>query len=270
MSIVIANWKMNTPEGGVKEWFDQFKKEIGSEDGQRFKFERIVAICPSYMDIKDVNAEVLKYDLEQGWTKKLDEGCVGSGYVNVGAQNVSTETKGAFTGEVSIKMLELFVQYVLVGHSERRTLFGEKDTDVHAKIKRCLEGGFLNIKPVLCVGETLEQRKQGKTKSVVKRQLKKALDGLGESGDRVIVAYEPVWAIGTGLVPTMNEIAEVIQLINQEVNKGLGKMQILYGGSVSESNAAEIMRIDGLGGLLVGGASLDGKKFAQLVRAAQK
>ena len=190
----------------------------------------------------------------------------------VGAQNMHWEKSGAFTGEVSAQMLrELYVRYVVLGHSERRTLFGETDQIVNLKVRAALDAA---LKPIVCVGETLEQRDAGEVELVLRRQIEQSLQGLSarELSDAVI-AYEPVWAIGTGRTAS----PEQAQAAHAFIRKTLGelwdaatadKVRIQYGGSVKPQNAAELMSEPDIDGALVGGASMEPRGFAEIVKAA--
>ncbi len=186
-----------------------------------------------------------------------------------GTQNVYFEPKGAYTGELSVSMLNDFdARICIVGHSERRTKFGETDADVHAKICALLDAG---VTPVLCVGESLDVRNDGKFVKFVRNQLKAALNGLTkEQASEVIVAYEPIWAIGTGVTATVEQIDEVCANIKSIVNKAFGvEPKVLYGGSVNEKNSAEIMQIPSVNGCLVGGACLDEYKFEKIIQSCK-
>ena len=192
--------------------------------------------------------------------------------IRIGAQNMSPEAKGAYTGEISASMLrDLFVRYVLVGHSERRRLFVETDEMVRRKLVAALAS---ELRPILCVGETLEERQAGQEKAVLEGQLRAALEGLTpEQISEVIVAYEPVWAIGTGLTATPEQAQEAHLFIRDYLGKLAGtsvasKARILYGGSVTPANAKELMSQEDIDGALVGGASLDPRGFAEIVEAA--
>lgn len=190
----------------------------------------------------------------------------------VGAQNMHWEKSGAFTGEISAQMLrELYVRYVVLGHSERRTLFGETDQIVNLKVRAALDAA---LKPIVCVGETLEQRDADEVEPVLRRQIEQSLHGLSarELSDTVI-AYEPVWAIGTGRTAS----PEQAQAAHAFIRKTLGelwdaataeKVRIQYGGSVKPQNAAELMREPDIDGALVGGASMEPRGFAEIVKAA--
>jgi len=192
--------------------------------------------------------------------------------IRIGAQNMSPEAKGAYTGEISASMLrDLFVRYVLVGHSERRRLFIETDEMVRRKLIAALAS---ELRPILCVGETLEERQAGQEKAVLEGQLRAALEGLTpEQISEAIVAYEPVWAIGTGLTATPDQAQEAHLFIRDYLGKLAGtsvasKARILYGGSVTPANAKELLSQPDIDGALVGGASLDPRGFAEIVAAS--
>ncbi len=185
---------------------------------------------------------------------------------------MSPEAKGAYTGEISAAMLrDLFVRYVLVGHSERRRLFGETDELVHRKVVTALNS---ELRPILCIGETLEERQAGQEKAILEAQLEGALKALTqEQLDEIIIAYEPVWAIGTGLTATPTQAQEAHQFIRDYLKTSAGveiadKTRILYGGSVTADNARELLSQPDIDGALVGGASLDPRSFAEIVAAA--
>jgi len=192
--------------------------------------------------------------------------------VALAAQNVNPEPQGAFTGEVSAPMLvELGCAYCIVGHSERRSLYGESDAFVARKAAALLEHG---IRPIVCVGETLEQREQGRTAAVVREQLAGSLASLpGERGADVVIAYEPIWAIGTGRTATPALAQEVHALIRAALGERFGataeRIRIQYGGSVKPDNAAALLAEKDIDGALVGGASLEPDGFAQIARAAE-
>jgi triosephosphate isomerase len=191
--------------------------------------------------------------------------------IALAAQNVHAETSGAFTGEVSVSMLEdLGCRYALIGHSERRQIYGESDADVAAKAARIAES---TLAPILCIGETLEEYEAGRTADVVRRQLECVLEKAGDGlGARLVVAYEPVWAIGTGRTAT----PEIAQNVHASIRETLitrlgttgGETRILYGGSVKPSNARELLAQPDVDGALVGGASLDPEAFAEICLSA--
>ena len=189
--------------------------------------------------------------------------------IRLGAQNMYWEEQGAFTGEVAPGMLtEAGVEYVIIGHSERRQYFSETDDMVNRKM---LSAVSHNLIPIICVGETLEQREQGVTEKVVDTQTRAALNGLtADVADRIVIAYEPVWAIGTGRTASSDDANEVIGYIRKVVESVLGsqaasRIRILYGGSVKPENAAELMQMPEIDGGLVGGASLKALDFSKIV-----
>jgi triosephosphate isomerase len=245
--LVAGNWKMNGSLASVRELLAGIKAGIGGIS----KCE--VAVCPPYVFIPVAQAELSGTSIP--W----------------GGQNLSTEQSGAFTGEVAGSMLTDFgCTYVLVGHSERRTLYGEDDAVVAKKYAVARAAG---LKPVLCVGETQEEREKGITEEVVARQLDAAieLEGVDAIGDGVI-AYEPVWAIGTGLTATPEQAQDVHAFIRNRVAEHSAdvadKVRILYGGSMKPGNAVELMAKPDIDGGLIGGAALKAEDFLGICRAA--
>jgi triosephosphate isomerase len=246
---VAGNFKMNMTSSEVAPYLEVFRQET-----EKLNDVDIVLIPPFTAIAKA--SEIL------GGAQKI----------RIGAQNMSPEAKGAYTGEISATMLrDLFVRYVLVGHSERRRLFGETDELVRRKLVTALAS---ELRPILCVGETLEERQAGQEKAVLEGQLRGALEGLTpDQISEVIVAYEPVWAIGTGLTATPEQAQEAHLFIRDYLGKLAGtslanKARILYGGSVTPANAKELMSQPDIDGALVGGASLDPRGFAEIVAAA--
>ena len=211
--------------------------------------DREVLVCPPFTAIYAVKREI------EGSPIKL------------GAQNMFYEEKGAFTGEISPLMLkDLGCSYVILGHSERRHIFGETDELINKKVASAVKHGLV---PILCVGELLEERESGKTKSVVERQLLEGLKGLKE-GDEFVIAYEPVWAIGTGKTATPEQAQEVHKFIRELLAENFGRekaerVRILYGGSVKPENIKGLMEMPDIDGALVGGASLRAASFAKIV-----
>jgi len=194
--------------------------------------------------------------------------------IGVGGQNLFWESAGAFTGEVAPNMVKEFCQYVILGHSERRQNFGETDESVNRKVKAALAIGLI---PIMCIGETTEENESGVTKAVVERQLKKGLEGISkEQLETIIIAYEPVWAIGTGKAATKEDAQEVIGgIIRKYLSSAYGEntgqlVRILYGGSVNGQNAVEYFQMQDIDGALVGGASLKAPDFISIVKAAIK
>ena len=176
------------------------------------------------------------------------------------SQNGHYLDSGAFTGEVSFKQLKsIGVEYSLIGHSERRNIFGETDDDIRRKVSSCIENG---ITPILCVGEHKHDRENGEAEDVINRQLHEALDGLNL--DSIIIAYEPVWAIGTGLIPTFEDIMSMHHCIKNTVKDNINNVSVLYGGSVNEKNIVDICNIDGVDGVLIGGASNNAENLPKM------
>ena len=190
--------------------------------------------------------------------------------IKVGAENVHWAEKGAFTGEISAKMLvELGVEYVIIGHSERRQYFGETDATVNARMKAALAAG---LKPIVCVGETLEERESGKTEEVVTRQTRAAFKDIDKDElDNIVIAYEPVWAIGTGKTATAEDANDTIKVIRDTMAElycpkcAESRVRIQYGGSMNPKNASELMAMPEIDGGLIGGASLKSADFAAIV-----
>lgn len=194
--------------------------------------------------------------------------------IGLGAQNLHWEDEGAFTGEVSGRMLrDAGCHYVIIGHSERRHVFGETDAEVNKKLRKALAEGLV---PIFCVGEKIEERRNGQTAKVVENQLRTGLaDVQISNADALVIAYEPVWAIGTGETATPEQAQEVHRFVREILADVFGaevaaNLRIQYGGSVKPGNAAELMRQEDIDGALVGGASLEAESFAEIVKAAEK
>ncbi len=245
--LVVGNWKMNGSRASVQMLLQAItENEVAGCD---------VMVCPSFVFL-DMAAELVR------------ESSVG-----ISAQNLESHAEGAFTGEISASMLgEFGCSHTLVGHSERRELFGETDEVVTNKFVAAQDGG---LTPILCVGESLAEREAGETESVVLRQVSAVVDTVGVEGiGRAIIAYEPVWAIGTGKSATASEAEAVHKLIRNklaEESEQVGeRIRILYGGSVKPENADELFAMENIDGALVGGASLDANSFLAICKAAAK
>lgn len=243
--MIAGNWKMNKTCAEAMALVEGLVKGCRGEGTE-------VAVCPPFTALRDVKG-ALK----------------GSG-IKLGAQNVYHEDAGAFTGEVSVPMLkDLGVELVIVGHSERRQVFGEGDALVNKKVTRVIRNG---LTPILCVGETLEEREAGKTEEVVKHQTIEGLKGLSEEEiGKTVIAYEPIWAIGTGRSATADDANGVIGYIRGILEKlagkqGADKIRILYGGSVKPANAASLLKQPHIDGALVGGASLKADDFLGIIK----
>ena len=233
--MIAGNWKMNKTPAETKALIEDLKK-IENRTGAE------VVVCPMTVCLAAA-AEALK----------------GSA-IHLGAQNVHFADKGAYTGEANAASLkELGVEYVIIGHSERRQYFGETDVTVNQRTLKALEAG---LKPIVCVGESLEQKQQGITNEVVCLQTKVALLNVGEKIDDVVIAYEPVWAIGTGLTAT---IAPIPGAIREVFGEAADRVRILYGGSMNDKNAHDLMAQPEIDGGLIGGASLVAEKFSGVI-----
>jgi len=243
--ILAANWKMNIPPAEARRFAERFLAKVPPQRGRELVF------FPSAVAIEAA---------AQAFAVRPD--------VRIGVQDVHWEPKGAFTGATSVALATAAgAACALIGHSERRHVFGETDEDARRKLGAVLAGG---LRPFLCVGEKLEERERGETESVVLRQLRAACDGLpAASLDTLVVAYEPVWAIGTGKTATPEDAAQVHRVIRGALD-GLGARQvpILYGGSVSAGNVQALMARPEISGVLVGGASLDPDGWAEVARLA--
>jgi triosephosphate isomerase len=246
--VIAANWKMNKTIEEAEAFLADFLTRAGEAA------DREVVICPTFLALKSVV-----------------ELCLQS-RVRVAAQNMHAEPAGAFTGEVSAPMLrEVGVDGVILGHSERRQLFAETDEAVARKVPAALAAG---LEPILCVGEREDERDAGDTETVLRRQVEADLAAV--DADRmadVVIAYEPVWAIGTGRTATTEQATEAIAFIRSLIagrsERAAGAIRILYGGSVKPDNAAELLGAADVDGALVGGASLDPEEFAAIVAAAR-
>lgn len=241
--IIAGNWKMNKTISEAIDFINNVKDKV-----QNDKVEAV--ICAPFLALKD-----------------LKEATKGTN-IKIGAQNMHFEESGAFTGEVSPVMLkEIGIDYVVIGHSERREYFNETDETVNKKVLKALEYG---IDPIICCGETLEHRENNETKSICKVQIEKALENVSkEDLSKVVVAYEPIWAIGTGKTATAEDANDVIKYIREVIANLYGELandvRIQYGGSVKPSNVAEIMNQSDIDGALVGGASLLPNDYIELV-----
>ena len=247
--VIAGNWKMNNNLPESQNLITKLISGLGNE-----KLNCEVIICPPFPSLREA-ASLVKNTV-----------------VKLGAQNMYFEDSGAFTGEVSASMLKsVGCEYVILGHSERRTLFGENDQLINKKIKKALTSG---LKPIFCVGETLQEREGNVTKNVIKRQITEGLKEISANDmDRIIIAYEPVWAIGTGKTATPEQAEEVhafirgliSSLYSQSVAESL---VIQYGGSVKPDNAKELLSQKNIDGSLVGGACLKADSFISIIKAA--
>ena len=240
--IIAGNWKMNKNPEETKEYFRNFNDLVEGCDNK-------IIICTPFVDL--MTAENLK-----------------AANIAIGAQNMHFEQKGAYTGEVSGKMLkDMKIGYAIIGHSERREYFNETDESVNKKIKTALKQ---ELTPILCVGETLEERENGKAKEKVVSQIRKDFSEIeATDATKVIIAYEPIWAIGTGKTASKEDANEACKWIRDEIrslyqDEVANQIEILYGGSVKSSNAKDLFEMSDIDGGLVGGASLEPEEFAKI------
>lgn len=248
-AVIAGNWKMNKTPAETTALINEMKPLVAGADCD-------VIVCTPFVDLQAAM-----------------DATAGSN-IQIGAENCHWEKSGAYTGEVSAEMLKAMgVPYVIIGHSERRTYFGETDVTVQKRVRAALDAG---LKVILCVGEYLEQRQQGITFEVVGMQTKVALGGVSkEELKNVIIAYEPVWAIGTGLTATAEQANEVNHAIREIIAELYGKeaadaFVVQYGGSMNAGNADELLAMEDVDGGLIGGASLKAEDFSKIVKAASK
>ena len=248
--ILAANWKMNLTHVEAESYMHTFLGEIGEVDDVE------IVMIPPFTSIPAL-AQI---------SEKAP-------FIRIGAQNMHWERSGAYTGEISPTMLRvLFVKYVVIGHSERRILFGETDEMVSLKVHSALEAG---LRPIVCVGESAIQRDNDEVETVLQKQLELGLSNLSaKDAADIVIAYEPVWAIGTGRTATPAQAEEAHRFIRSVLGKIFGpgvseRIRIQYGGSVKPENAQELMRQPHIDGALIGGASLDPHSFAKIIRHAE-
>lgn len=242
--VIAGNWKMNMLPNEAISFIEELTPLVKDSKNE-------VILCVPYTDLFYALLNVQDTNIK------------------IGAQNMHWEEKGAYTGEVSAQMLKsIGVEYVIIGHSERRQYFAETDETVNKKIKAALAN---ELKPIVCVGETLEQREEGVTEKIITAQVEKALEGIAaEDLEKIIIAYEPIWAIGTGKTATKEDANTTIMQIRKKIAEMYGQnvaegVIIQYGGSVKSSNAKELFEMSDIDGGLVGGASLKSEEFSKIV-----
>ncbi|MBU0506985.1 MAG: triose-phosphate isomerase [bacterium] len=245
--LIAANWKMNHVVDEALKFLTEMKCSLVTQEENA-----TIVICPSYTALYAMGVAL------------QDDNTI-----NLGAQNCHFEDSGAFTGEVSTDFLkEVGCDYVIIGHSERRHIFGETDEMINKKLHKVFEKGMI---PIFCVGETEQEREEGKTFTVIENQLKQGLKGLlKDQIAAMAIAYEPVWAIGTGKTASPEQAQEVHNFIRKEIAKNFGTSyaadsHILYGGSVKPSNIKDLMVMEDIDGALIGGASLKSKDFLEII-----
>ncbi len=244
-AIIAGNWKMNKTPDEARALVEELIPLVADAECE-------VVVCPPFVDLCPVSKAIKGTN------------------IHLGAQNIHWAKSGAFTGEISADMLKKFgVEYAIVGHSERRRYFGETDATVNMRAKAALENG---ITPIICVGESLEQRERGETDEFVASQVRGALEGISaDDARRVVIAYEPIWAIGTGRTATAEMAEETITVIRKTLRSIFGNdaaetVRIQYGGSMNPQNAASLMAMENIDGGLIGGASLKAEDFSKVVK----
>lgn len=253
-SLILGNWKMNGSRGAVAEFVPALRAALGAADVS-------CGLCLPATLLTDFRLAIA-----------VDEDAPGAVEIGLGAQTVSEYPAGAYTGEVSVAMLEeMACDYVIIGHSERRECFAEDDAQVAAKVKAVVGSSMV---PVLCLGETLEQREMGLAEAVINQQLNAVLEVLErEELQRLVVAYEPVWAIGTGKTASPEQAQQIHAFIREQIAKVDGtiaaQIRLLYGGSMKPDNAEALLAQPDIDGGLIGGASLKAEQFAAICHAAQ-
>lgn len=248
--LIAGNWKMNLT---YKE-SEKLAKEITAKIEKKELSKVDVLLCPTFVSLGIVNKTIKETEIK------------------LGAQNISYENNGAFTGEISAEILKsVGCDYVIIGHSERRSYFHETNAVINKKIKKAIE---FNLKPVFCVGESLIEREDEIYEGIIEKQITEGLTGIDEGQiSEIVIAYEPVWAIGTGLNATPDQASQIHSFIRTVIQKlynekTANEMLILYGGSVNEKNSAEMLSADGIDGALIGGASLKSEDFSMIVKKA--
>ena len=244
-AIIAGNWKMNKTPDEARALVEALIPLVADAECE-------VVVCPPFVDLCPVSKAIKGTN------------------IHLGAQNIHWAKSGAFTGEISADMLKKFgVEYAIVGHSERRQYFGETDATVNMRSKAALENG---ITPIICVGESLEQRERGETDEFVASQVRGALEGISaDDARRIVIAYEPIWAIGTGRTATAEMAEETIIVIRKTLRSIFGNdaaetVRIQYGGSMNPQNAASLMAMENIDGGLIGGASLKAEDFSKVVK----
>ena len=244
-AIIAGNWKMNKTPDEARALVEELIPLVADAECE-------VVVCPPFVDLCPVSKAIKGTN------------------IHLGAQNIHWAKSGAFTGEISADMLKKFgVEYAIVGHSERRQYFGETDATVNMRAKAALENG---ITPIICVGESLEQRERGETDEFVASQVRGALEGISaDDARRIVIAYEPIWAIGTGRTATAEMAEETIIVIRKTLHSIFGNdaaetVRIQYGGSMNPQNAASLMAMENIDGGLIGGASLKAEDFSKVVK----
>ena len=245
--LIIANWKMNLTVNEASLFVHRLDDLVGKRRGVE------IVLAPTMLAVQPLHLQVQRH------------------HFNLAAQNFYWRDHGAYTGEVSASQLRGLVQYGLVGHSERRHVFGERSKDIRSKVQAAVRNG---ITPVLCIGETASERADGETADAIHDQLIGGLANITSvEVEHIVVAYEPVWAIGTGKFAAPRDVSRAVKLIRKQIKQLFGALaakhvRVLYGGSVNVDNASAYLQIDGVDGLLIGDTSLDVRAFAEIIKKA--
>jgi len=253
--LIAGNWKMNTTAQEAKNLVDEIKRDISVLNFKSTESNPEILVCPPFINIPVVS-EAIKDSV-----------------IHLGAQNCCNKLSGAFTGEVSVPMLKYFnCSYIIIGHSERRQYYFETDELINEKLKLILYEG---LKAIVCIGETLEERQTGKTFKVLESQLRLGLKNIDSSIiEKIVIAYEPVWAIGTGISAENEQVQEahsfIRGILKELFGELAGQMLIQYGGSVNAQNASEILSLPDVNGALIGGASLKSASFVSIIKSAME
>ncbi len=269
--IIIANWKMNNSFDEAEIWLHNFSKKL---PGIKENLE--IVLCPSFilldyldgllMDEELQRLQKLHGNIDELSEDELEKKIFNVRQIHLGGQDCHAEKNGAFTGDVSAIMLkDCGCEYVILGHCERRQYLNESDQLIARKVSAAIDA---NLTPILCIGESKNLRQNNSYLDFIGKQIENNIP-VNLEIDNLIIAYEPVWSIGTGLVPTIKEIEEIAEFIKSKIsaNKNIKNFAILYGGSVKKENSAEILAINNIDGLLVGGASLKADEFFEIVNA---
>jgi len=289
--LIAGNWKMNTTISetsqiinsivchcGLDPQSPDYNKEIADKArNDEYSNPITVLLCPPFVNIPKAT-ELIHRHCEQSVAIPENKEIATTSFRNdsslnikIGAQNCYFEKKGAWTGEISVEMLkEVGCSYIIVGHSERRAIFGETNELINKKLLAILSEDLI---PILCIGETIEDRKSGNTFTVLEQQLNSCLQGIDKSAlDKIVIAYEPVWAIGTGVSATVAEVSEAHKWLREFLVGKFGEkandVYLLYGGSLSDANAEEVLSIKDVDGGLIGGASLVAERFLSIIKTA--
>ena len=271
-NIIIANWKMNSSFDEAQNWVENLSKKLLKDS----KNSPTIVLCPPSVMIDHIDGLLMNEELDaitklhknfdQFSEAEMDQAVDEIRQIKLGGQDCGTHSQGSFTGDISAFMLkDCGAQYVILGHSERRQHNHESDDIIAQKITQAIKQ---DLSPILCVGESKEQRMNDDYQNFISKQLNNSLPKNTQIKN-LIIAYEPIWSIGSGIIPKIEQIAEIANLITQELdkNKNIINFRVIYGGSVNAKNASEILQIKNIKGLLVGGSSLDTDEFFKIIKS---